>query len=98
MHRARDRALLGLLVYGLARISAALAMRGADYDTQGKQSSCRLHEKGGKYLVIPAHHRAQAWMDAYIDDRPLVALGGPPAGDGPPQPPADRPDRRLEDA
>ena len=73
MHRARDRALLGLLVYGLARISAALAMRGADYDTQGKQSSCRLHEKGGKYLVIPAHHRAQAWMDAYIDRAGLAA-------------------------
>ncbi len=56
----RDRALLGLMVYGFVRISAALAMRVADYYPQGKRSFFRLHEKGGKYLVIPAHHRAQA--------------------------------------
>ena len=43
----RDRALLGLLVYGFARVSAALAMRVADYYTQGKRSFFRLHEKGG---------------------------------------------------
>ena len=54
----RDRALMALMVYGFARISAALAMRVADYYTQGKRSDFRLHEKGGKYLVIPAHHRA----------------------------------------
>lgn len=63
----RDRALLGLMVYGFARVSAALAMRVGDYYTQGKRSFFRLHEKGGKYLVIPAHHRAQAWTDEYID-------------------------------
>ena len=63
----RDRALLALMVYGFARVSAALAMRVADYYTQGKRSYFRLHEKGGKYLVIPAHHMAQAWTDEYID-------------------------------
>ena len=63
----RDRALIGLMVYGFARVSAALAMRVADYYTQGKRSYFRLHEKGGKYLVIPAHHMAQAWTDAYIE-------------------------------
>ena len=62
----RDRALLALMVYGFARVSAALAMRVADYYTQGKRSYFRLHEKGGKYLVIPAHHMAQAWTDEYI--------------------------------
>ena len=69
----RDRALLGLMVYGFARVSAALAMRVADYYTQGKRSFFRLHEKGGKYLVIPAHHRAQAWTDAYIARAGLAA-------------------------
>ena len=69
----RDRALIGLMVYGFARVSAALAMRVADYYTQGKRSYFRLHEKGGKYLVIPAHHRAQAWTDAYIDRAGLAA-------------------------
>ena len=69
----RDRALLGLMVYGFARVSAALAMRVADYYTQGKRSFFRLHEKGGKYLVIPAHHQAQAWTDEYIDQAGLAA-------------------------
>ena len=69
----RDRALIGLMVYGFARVSAALAMRVADYYTQGKRSYFRLHEKGGKYLVIPAHHMAQAWTDEYIDRAGLAA-------------------------
>jgi integrase/recombinase XerD len=69
----RDRALIGLMVYGFARVSAALAMRVGDYYTQGKRSYFRLHEKGGKYLVIPAHHMAQAWTDEYVDRAGLVA-------------------------
>ena len=69
----RDRALIGLMVYGFARVSAALAMRVADYYTQGKRSYFRLHEKGGKYLVIPAHHMAQAWTDEYIERASLAA-------------------------
>jgi len=73
----RDRALIGLMVYGFARISAALAMRVADYYTQGKRSYFRLHEKGGKYLVIPAHHVAQAWTDEYIE---RAGLGADPKG------------------
>ncbi len=89
----RDRALIGLMVYGFARVSAALTMRVADYYTQGKRSYFRLHEKGGKYLVIPAHHMAQAWTNAYIDragaggrpERPLVSLCWATAGDRPTQ-------------
>ena len=63
----RDRALIGLMVYSFARVSAAVAMRVADYYTQGKRSFFRLHEKGGKYLVVPAHHVGQAYVDEYID-------------------------------
>ena len=62
----RDRALIGLMVYSFARVSAAVAMRVADYYTQGKRSFFRLHEKGGKYLVVPAHHVGQAYVDEYI--------------------------------
>ncbi len=43
----RARALIGLMVYGFARVSAALAMRVADYYPQGQRSYFRLHEKGG---------------------------------------------------
>ena len=52
----RDRALIGVMLYSFARVSAAVSMRVADYYTQGKRSFFRLHEKGGKYLVVPAHH------------------------------------------
>ena len=63
----RDRALIGLMVYSFARVSAAVSMRVADYYTQGKRSFFRLHEKGGKYLVVLAHHVGQAYVDEYID-------------------------------
>ena len=63
----RDRALIGLMVYSFARVSAAVAMRVADYYAQGKRSFFRLHEKGGKYLVVPAHHVGQAYVDEYIN-------------------------------
>ena len=63
----RDRSLIGLMVYSFARVSAAVAMRVADYYTQGKRSFFRLHEKGGKYLVVPAHHVGQAYVDEYIE-------------------------------
>ena len=62
----RDRAFLGVLVYSFARVSAAVALRVADYYTQGSRSFFRLHEKGGRYNVVPAHHAAQAYVDAYL--------------------------------
>ena len=39
----------------------------ADYYTQGKRSYFRLHEKGGKFNVVPAHHVAQEYVDAYLN-------------------------------
>ena len=63
----RDRALLGVLVYCFARVSAAVSLRVADYYTQGPRSWFRLHEKGGRYNVVPAHHTAQAYVDAYLE-------------------------------
>ena len=62
----RDRALLGVLVYSFARVSAAVSLRVADYYTQGPRSFFRFHEKGGRYNVVPAHHTAQAYVDAYL--------------------------------
>ena len=62
----RDRALISVMLYSFARVSAAVAMRVSDYYTQGKRSYFRLHEKGGRFNVVPAHHVAQAHMDAYL--------------------------------
>ena len=63
----RDRAFLGVLVYSFARVSAAVSLRVADYYTQGPRSFFRLHEKGGRYNVVPAHHTAQEYVDAYLE-------------------------------
>jgi site-specific recombinase XerD len=62
----RDRALIALMCYSFARVSAAVAMNVEDYYQQGKRSWFRLHEKGGKFHQVPAHHNAEAYLDAYI--------------------------------
>ena len=62
----RDRALIALLVYSFARVSAAVQMRGRDYYANGKRYWIRLHEKGGKFHEVPVHHSAEEYLDAYI--------------------------------
>jgi integrase len=42
-------------------------MRVEDYYAVGKRWWFRLHEKGGKRHEVPAHHNAEAYLDAYID-------------------------------
>lgn len=63
----RDRALIGVMVYSFARVGAVAAMRGEDYFQSGKRWQVRLHEKGGKRHVVPCHHNAEAYLDAYIE-------------------------------
>src|ERR1035441_6561331 len=63
----RDRALVGLMCYTFARVSAVVGMRVEDYYQNGKRWWFRLHEKGGKRHEVPAHHHAEEYIDAYID-------------------------------
>jgi site-specific recombinase XerD len=63
----RDRALIAVCLYSFARIEAALGMDVADYFPQGKRWWFRLHEKGGKHHDMPAHHKAEEYVDAYIE-------------------------------
>jgi integrase len=63
----RDRALIGLLAYSFARVSAAIGMRVEDYYGQGKRWWVRLHEKGGKRHEMPCHHNLEAYLDAYLE-------------------------------
>lgn len=62
----RDRALIALLIYSFARISAALHMNVEDYYPQGKRWWVRLQEKGGKQHEMPAHHLLETYIDAYL--------------------------------
>lgn len=63
----RDRALIAVMAYALARVSAAVAMTRADYRVRGKRGWIRLREKGGKLREIPAHHNLIAYLDAYLE-------------------------------
>jgi integrase/recombinase XerD len=63
----RDRALIGLMCYTFARVSAMVNMQVADYYENGKRWWVRLHEKGGKVHPVPCHHNAEAYLDAYLD-------------------------------
>lgn len=62
----RDRALLAVMIFSFARIGAVVAMNVEDYFSRNKRSWFRLHEKGGKRHDVPAHTRAQEYMDAYL--------------------------------
>jgi site-specific recombinase XerD len=62
----RDRALIGVMVYSFARVSATVRMNVEDYFTQGRRAWFRLNEKGGKLHDVPAHHNAEAYVDAYL--------------------------------
>ncbi len=63
----RDRALIGLMCYTFARVSAVVHMRVEDYYQNGKRWWIRLHEKCGKQHEVPAHHNAEAHLDAYLE-------------------------------
>lgn len=62
----RDRALLAVMVYSFARVSAVVGMDVQDYYQQGKRWWLRLHEKGGKHHEVPVHHKAEEYLNAYI--------------------------------
>ena len=63
----RDRAIIATMVYSFARVGAVVAMNKEDYFQNGKRWWLRLHEKGGKRHEVPAHHNAEAYIDAYLE-------------------------------
>jgi integrase/recombinase XerD len=63
----RDRALIGVMVYSFARVSAVVGMSVEDYYRNGKRWWFRLHEKGGKFHEVPAHHKAETYLDSYLE-------------------------------
>jgi site-specific recombinase XerD len=74
----RDRALIGVMVYSFARIGAVLGMDVEDYCQQGKRYRIRLHEKGGKEHSVPAHHKAEEYLDAYLTAAGIGGAKGTP--------------------
>jgi len=62
----RDRALIAVMVFSFARVSAAVSLKVENYYQDGKRWWFRFREKGGKQHQVPAHHTAEAYMDAYL--------------------------------
>lgn len=74
----RDRALISVMTYSFARVTAVLSMTVDDYYANGKKWRLRLHEKGGKFLEVPVHHKAEEHLDAYIQAARIEGdKGGP---------------------
>lgn len=74
----RDRALIALMIFSFARVSAAISMNVEDYYLIGEQRWIRLQEKGGKYHEMPAHHELQAFTDSYLQAAQLFGQIGTP--------------------
>jgi integrase/recombinase XerD len=74
----RDRALIGVMVFSFARVGAVLAMNVDDYYPQGKRWWLGLHEKGGKHHQVPVHHKAQDYLDAYLQAAAMELHRGTP--------------------
>lgn len=61
------RALIGLMIYTFARISAALNMDVKDVYPKQESLWVRLHEKGGKHHEMPCQHNLKLWLREYIE-------------------------------
>ena len=62
----RDRALISLMIYSFARISAALALDVGHLFREQHRLNIRLTEKGGKRHFMPCHHSLDAHLVSYI--------------------------------
>jgi site-specific recombinase XerD len=64
---SRDKALIATLLFSWARIGALVAMTVRDYRGAGTpRATLLLHEKNGKDHIVPVHHAAAEFLDAYI--------------------------------
>jgi len=74
----RDRALIGVMVFTFARISAACGLNVADIFHQQRRLWVRLHEKGSKFHEMPCHHTLEGYLAEYIECARLADAGRVP--------------------
>jgi integrase/recombinase XerD len=63
----RERALIAIMVFGFARVSAALAMKVQGYCSEGRRTWFGVYDNGGQRHEVPAHHSAERCVDVYLD-------------------------------
>jgi site-specific recombinase XerD len=66
----RDRAIIAIMAYTFARVSAVCSLKVKDYYQVGRRSYLRLHEKGGKEREIPCNHKLEIFLDEYLQSLP----------------------------
>src|SRR3954453_8392485 len=71
--RLRDRALVAVMAFSFARVSAVVGLKLEDYYPQKKRWWLRLREKNGKVNEMPCHHKLEAYLDAYIEAAGIAA-------------------------
>lgn len=62
----RDRALVAVMAFTFARVSAVVNLKVEDYYPQKKRWWLRLREKNGKVNEMPRHHTLEAYLDEYL--------------------------------
>jgi len=62
----RDRALVAVMAFTFARVSAVVGLNLEDYYAQKKRWWLRLREKNGKVNEMPCHHKLESYLDEYI--------------------------------
>ncbi|GBG48440.1 hypothetical protein CBR_g82150, partial [Chara braunii] len=63
----RDKAMIGVMAYSFARISAVTSLHVEHVFHQKRRLWLRLREKGGKAKDIPCHHQLEAYLDDWLD-------------------------------
>jgi integrase/recombinase XerD len=73
----RDRAIIAIMAYTFARVSAVLKLKRSDYSLQGKRARLRLLEKGNKEKLVWPHHEAEQFLDTYLDTAKISEPAAP---------------------
>ena len=73
----RDRAVIAIMAYTFARVSAVLKLKRGDYTLQGKRARLRLLEKGNKEKLVWLHHEAEQYLDAYLEAADINETAAP---------------------
>ncbi|SEB02386.1 tyrosine-type recombinase/integrase [Rubrimonas cliftonensis] len=63
----RDRALVGVMLYALARVGAAVGLRVGDLERRERALWLRLREKGGRIHETPASRALEGWLLEYVE-------------------------------
>jgi integrase/recombinase XerD len=74
----RDRAIIGVMAYSFARVSAVIGMRVEHYYPERERWWFRFREKRGKRHEVPAHTAAQLFVNAYLDAAGIAGEKGTP--------------------